>query len=174
MQPVLQISIMMARWRQVRLLSHSQLVIFSDWHEVILNWLPPRAVGLCQLFCYHCVSVLLHNNKFCVHTARSTMSARQQRIAVAVFLHTDNVSMTVDKDRMNKAESIFCHLLRQKSVCTTFKEKLILYVNIRLIDLNCSHIPECSLKTAVFYFHQNTQVHNNNSLFKTRHISTYC
>jgi hypothetical protein len=82
---------------------------------------PPRAIGFCQLFRYHRVSVLLHNcvhNKFCVHTARSTMSARQLRTAVAIILHTDSVSMTAYMDRMDKMDNIFCHLLHQNCVCT--------------------------------------------------------
>jgi hypothetical protein len=104
-----------------------------------IKLVPPRAIGFCQLFCYHCVSVLLHNwvhNKVCVHTARPTMSARQLRIAVAIILHTDSVSITADKDRMDKAGSIFCHLFRQKCVCTTFKGKWIFLINIRLTGLN--------------------------------------
>ena len=97
------------------------------------------------MFCYHCVSVLLHNcahNKFCVHTARSTMFASQLRIAVAIILHTDSVSMTADMDRVDKMESIFCHLLRRKCVCTIFKEKCIFHINIRLTDLSfsCKHL----------------------------------
>lgn len=86
---------------------------------------PPRAIGFCQLFCYHCVSVLLHNcvhNKFCVHTARSTISARQLRIAIAIILRTDNVSMTADMDRMGKMDSIFCYLF-VKSVCVLYLKK---------------------------------------------------
>jgi len=86
---------------------------------------PPRAIGFCQLFCYHCVSVLLHNcvhNKFCVHTARSTISGRQLRIAIAIILRTDSVSMTADIDRMDKMDSIFCHLL-VKSVCVLYLKK---------------------------------------------------
>jgi hypothetical protein len=80
------------------------------------------------------------------------MSARQQRIAVAVFLHTDNVSMTVEKDSMNKVDSIFCFLLHQKSVCATFKQKKILYINVRLIDLNFSGIRCVFLKNCWLLF----------------------
>jgi len=57
------------------------------------------------------------------------MSARQLRIAVVIILHTDSVSMTADIGGMDKMDSIFCHLFRQKCVLTIFQEKWIFYCN---------------------------------------------
>lgn len=136
---------------------------------------PPRAIGFCQMFRYHCVSVLLHkcvHNKFCVHTARSAMSARQLHIAVAIILHTDSVSMTTDMDRKDKMESLFCHLLRQKCVCTILKEKWIFYINTRSTDLSfsCNQLMFFNYCWLLFYFgalvcylHQKTQHISNDS-----------
>jgi len=140
---------------------------------------PPRAIGFCQMFRYHCVSVLLHNCvhiKFCVHTARSAMSARQLCITVAIILHTDSVSMTADMDRKDKMENLFCHLLRQKCVCTIFKEKWIFYIKTRLTDLSfsCNHLVFFNYCWFLFYFGALVcYVHQNNSAIKTEHISNY-